>query len=52
MSTQMDNSTQKPRMFFIDNLRILLTILVISHHISIIMVHRATLNTLKVSRIC
>ena len=35
MSTQPDNSPQKPRMFFVDNLRILLTILVISHHISI-----------------
>ena len=35
MSAQTDNSSQKPRMFFVDNLRILLTILVISHHISI-----------------
>jgi hypothetical protein len=35
MSTQPDSSTKKPRMFFIDNLRILLTILVISHHIAI-----------------
>ncbi len=35
MSAKADNLSQKPRMFFVDNLRILLTILVISHHISI-----------------
>ena len=35
MGAQQGSSSRKPRMFFVDNLRILLTTLVISHHIAI-----------------